>query len=415
VSATAQAAAGAGRTPTRARILSVAARVPTPIRALVVSRLLVLAAGAAGALAVPRRVGWWPADPTRITERLGAIGNLLAAPAVRWDSIHYLGIAEHGYRTRSSTVFFPLYSLVTRAVGAVLGSDLLAGVLVSLLAFAVALVLLHELTELELGRRAADVTVALLAFAPLSLFFSAVYTESLFLALSVGSICAARREHWRLACVLGGLAAATRVTGVGLAIPLGVMYVKQQGADRRLTWLLAVPAGLAAWLSFLALRGYGALSPFTGQTGVEHDHQMTGPIQTVVAAVTAAARGAHWMLVDGAPIYNPSIRGPLSTGAESIVLLAVLAIAIAALVTAFRRLPVHYGAYSLATLLVCTWSPVAGQPLQSLDRYVLTIFPLWMAAGAWLSERRLARPVLLVSAALLAFWTFQFATWAWVA
>jgi hypothetical protein len=81
----------------------------------------------------------------------------------------------------------------------------------------------------------------------------------------------------------------------------------------------------------------------------------------------------------------------------------------------FRRLPLHYGAYALATLLVCTWSPVAGQPLKSLDRYVLTIFPLWMAAGAWLSERRLMRPVVLVSAALLAFWTFQFATWAWVA
>jgi hypothetical protein len=58
---------------------------------------------------------------------------------------------------------------------------------------------------------------------------------------------------------------------------------------------------------------------------------------------------------------------------------------------------------------------VAGQPLVSFDRYVLTIFPLWMAVGAWLSERRLVRAVLLVSAGLLAFWTFQFATWAWVA
>jgi hypothetical protein len=142
---------------------------------------------------------------------------------------------------------------------------------------------------------------------------------------------------------------------------------------------------------------------------------MTGPVQTLVSAVQAAATGAHWLLADGAPIYNPSIRGPFSTGAESIMLLTVLAIAVAALVAAFRRLPAHYGAYALATLLVCTWSPVTGQPLQSIDRYTLTIFPLWMAAGAWLSERRLARPAVLASAGLLAFWTFQFATWAWVA
>ena len=96
-------------------------------------------------------------------------------------------------------------------------------------------------------------------------------------------------------------------------------------------------------------------------------------------------------------------------------MLGVLGLAIGALVLAFRRLPLHYVAYALATLLVCTWSPVAGQPLKSLDRYTLTIFPLWMLAGAWLSERRLVRPVVLLSAGLLAFWTFQFATWAWVA
>lgn len=185
--------------------------------------------------------------------------------------------------------------------------------------------------------------MALLTFAPLSLFFSAVHTESLCLALSVGSNYTARRGRWKLACALGGLAAATRVTGVGLAIPVGLMYVKERGVDRRL------------------------------------------------------------------------VRGPFSTGAESIMLLTLVAIAVVAFVAAIRRLPVHYGAYALAALLVCTWSPVTGQPLQSFDRYTLTIFPLWMAAGAWLAERRLARPTVLVSAGFLAFWTFQFATWAWVA
>jgi len=90
-------------------------------------------------------------------------------------------------------------------------------------------------------------------------------------------------------------------------------------------------------------------------------------------------------------------------------------IAVLALVAAFRRLPLAYPAYALAVLLVCLWSPVTGQPLKSVDRYTLTIFPLWMVVGAWLSERRRMRVTLLVSAALLAFWTFQFATWAWVA
>ncbi len=55
------------------------------------------------------------------------------------------------------------------------------------------------------------------------------------------------------------------------------------------------------------------------------------------------------------------------------------------------------------------------QPLEGIDRYVLTIFPLWMAAGAWVSERPVLRPLLVLGAALLAFYSFEFATWAFVA
>ncbi len=397
------------------RVIRALGGAPMPVRAFVSSRLLVLGAGVAGALAVPRRVGWWPAaDPSRLTQGLGSIGNVLAAPSVRWDSIHYLGIAEHGYASASSTVFFPLYPMLVRVLGFALGSDVLGGAVISLSSFSIALVLLHRLTALELGPRAADATVLLLAFAPVSLFFSAVYTESLFLALSAGSIYAARQGRWKLACGLGCAASATRVTGAGLLLPLALMYLRERRAvDRRAAWLLVVPAGLAAYLGYLAFRGYGLLAPFAGQTGTEHGHQMTGPLQTLVSAVQAAAAGAHSVLTE--PIYEPSLGGPFSNGAESIVLLAVLGIAVAALVAVIRRLPVQYGAYALATLLVCIWSPVAGQPLKSLDRYTLTIFPLWMAAGAWLSERRMTRAVVLLGAALLAFWTFQFATWAWVA
>ena len=172
----------------------------TPLRALLASRLIVLAAGLAGALVVPRRLAWWVFDPARLTDRLGQVGDVLAAPAVRWDSIHYLAIAQHGYTSESATVFYPLYPLLVRAFGFLIGSDAASGVMISLAALTVALVLLHRLTMLEVGRRAADVTVLLVAFAPLSLFFSAVYTESLFLALSVASIYAARRGRWKLPC-----------------------------------------------------------------------------------------------------------------------------------------------------------------------------------------------------------------------
>jgi hypothetical protein len=100
---------------------------------------------------------------------------------------------------------------------------------------------------------------------------------------------------------------------------------------------------------------------------------------------------------------------------KSVVLLLILIIAVGALAFAFRRLPLAYAGYALAALIATIWSPVAGQPLASLDRYSLTIFPLWMAAGLWLSERRETRAVLVFSAVLLALWSAQFGSWYFVA
>lgn len=173
------------------------------------SRLLGFAAGAAGARTA-WVTGWSAFDPQRITAGLGPVGNLLAGASVRWDALHYLWIAQSGYRHAGDTVFFPLYPLLVHAAAWLTGSDVRAGIIVSLGALAVALTLLHRLTTLELGRRAADATVLLIAFAPLSFFFSALYTESLFLALSVGAVYAARRDRWAVACLLAALAAVTR-------------------------------------------------------------------------------------------------------------------------------------------------------------------------------------------------------------
>jgi hypothetical protein len=394
------------------RLGRVAVACPVAIRAFVISRLIVIGAGVAGALSVPRQEGWTTFDPLGVSARLGSLGNVLGAPAVRWDSIHYLAIAEHGYARASDTAFFPLYPLLIRALGFMLGSDPLAAVAISTVSFLIALTLLHRLTELELGRQAADATVLLVALAPLSFFFTAVYTESLFLALTLGAVYFARRERWPLAAALAAVAAVTRVPGALLVIPLAIMYLRAyRRPGRRLGWLLLVPGALGGYLGYLAARGFGAFAPLTEQTSAEHQHRLTGPIETVLAAARAAASGLHSLDVG----YQPTLGGPFAAGTESILLLAVLGIAVLALVVAFRRLPLAYGFYAAAALLVCIYSPVAGQPLKSLDRYTLTIFPLWMAAGAWISERRAVRVTLFVSAGLLAFWTFQFATWSWVA
>ena len=107
---------------------------------------------------------------------------------------------------------------------------------------------------------------------------------------------------------------------------------------------------------------------------------------------------------------------PMIAAQHNLTALAFLLAAIPAFVGIFRRLPFAYGAYVLAALALPLSYPVTPQPLMSLPRYLLVLFPLAIWAGAFLAERpRLRAPVFVGSVALLIFFTGQFSTWHWVA
>ena len=268
---------GAGANARRAtRSQAHAAALHDAWRALWISRVLVWVAGV-GAVAM---LGFGPArkvlQHAALTHGFGSLGDLLVAPAARWDAGWYLLIANHGYQpslgaaTAARGAFFPLYPLLVRALSTLLVAPVLAGVAVSTLALALALYGLHRLTSLETGSRdAARLAVMVSALAPMAFFFSAVYSESLYLALSVGTFWFARKGRWALTGMLGALAAATRPTGVLLLVPALVLYVYGPRQDRPpdalawrryrirrdVLWLALIPAGMGLFAAYLALAG----------------------------------------------------------------------------------------------------------------------------------------------------------------
>jgi Mannosyltransferase (PIG-V) len=386
-----------------------------PLKAFACSRLLVLVAGVAGVLTVRAQ-----AAGQGISGRMasvGPIGNATAGAVFhQFDASYYLAIASHGYvaAAPNNLAFFPLYPSLIRALGFLTGSDVIAGLVISTVSFALALVLLHRLTELELGSRAADATVLLVAFAPLSFFFTAIYTESLFLLLSVAAVLAARRERWALAGVLAALAALTRPTGILLVVPLVIMRLgRQRRLDRQLAWALSPVAALGVYLAILAANGFSWLAPFRVEAFWQR--VTVGPITGIASAVVTAVNSAAAIVRHGQPVFAPTLGGPFTPNAECVLLLLVLVIAVVCLVACFRRLPLEYGAYGAAVLLMCVSSPAVGQPLVSFDRYVLTIFPLWMAAGAWIATRRLQRVAVAAGSILLVFYTLYFARGSFIA
>jgi hypothetical protein len=374
------------------------------VRALWVSRLLVWAtgAGAAALWGLSARANLF--DPGAVTRPFGPAGNALAAPLARWDSVWYLAIANDGYPADDPrrAAFFPLYPLLVRAAKAVVGSPIVAGALVSLACFAVALVLLHRLTEIELGAPAARATVWAIALFPGAVFFSAVYSEALYLALSVGSIYAARTGRWAWAGAAGALGAATRSAGVLLLVPLAVLWLARgERRPRDAAWIALVPVGLAGFCAALALGGGDALAPFHAQD-IWFRH-FAGPFVGVWDGTTAAWRGLHH-LDDNA-------------SRADVVLFCFLVLAAPAVVGTLRRLPPAYGAYVVAALALPLSYPVGPQPLMSLPRFLAVLFPLFMWLGAWLWEGGRTRRVAVLgpSAAGLAAVSAVFATWHWFA
>lgn len=392
-------------------------------RALWVSRALVWLTGVGAVLALGRSGRWREFDPAALTAPFGPIGDVLVGPAARWDSVWYLAIALGGYEgDPARTAFFPLYPLLLRvfgAPGAAIGDDaaayVLAGIAVSLAAFAAALYLIHRLTELELGADVARTTVWLVALFPTAFAFSALYTESLFLALSAGSLYAARLGRWRAAGLAGLLAAATRSTGVLLVVPLAILWWQSGREFGKAAWIATVPLGLAAYLGYLALATGDPWAPFSVQDAWLRE--LAGPWGGAWDGARAAWDGVR-QVASGSrePVYFEIAAGdPYVIAAHNIGNFGFLALALVAIVGAFRRLPLAYATWGLLAVALPLSYPVGPEPLASLPRYLAIAFPLHMWLALWAREHRAQRAVMAASALALAALTVPWAAWEWVA
>ena len=138
----------------------------------------------------------------------------------RWDSTHYLNIAENGYHGAIENgqhlflVFYPLYPWLIRALYYVVGDYRLAGLLISVVCYGVGNVYLYKLVRKEYGCEAAEKSVCYLAVYPFSFFFGAILTESLYFALLAMFFYRLRRHNWWDVTFLGFLLCMTKAQGI---------------------------------------------------------------------------------------------------------------------------------------------------------------------------------------------------------
>jgi len=178
------------------------------------------------------------------------------SPWAGWDGGHFLGIAKFGYLYPFQYAFFPLFPLLIRVFSPLFGGNLLAsGLILSNFFLFLALIFFFKLCRLDFSLDTARKALFFVLIFPTSFFFAAVYSESLFLFLVLGSFYFARQKNWLVASFLAALASATRVLGILLFVTLLFEYFYQRKfklkLDHNFFLIFLSPLGFCFYLLYL--------------------------------------------------------------------------------------------------------------------------------------------------------------------
>ena len=330
----------------------------------------------------------------------GGVAELLLGVWQRFDTLWYLRIAAQGYAPDDgSTVYFPLYPMLIRLLGTLFaGNYLLAALVISNLAFVGVLFCLYRLTERQFGGTGARRSTLYLAIFPTAFFFLAPYTESLFLLLTLAAFLSAHEKRWWLAGTLGFLASLTRLQGIMLVVPLLYMYLRDRSLHPSrlrpdVLGPVIIPLGAVLFMAYQYLVVGSAPLINTYQTQLYA--QFVWPWDNIIATCQK--------------ILSP--EGSFI----SVLNLSMAGVFLAMTVLSFRGLPREYGIYMAVTLCALMLRRTTIQPLVSMSRYVLVLFPAFMLWGRWGRNPRVQRLIVYPSVALLLYLCGQFAIWGWVA
>ena len=149
----------------------------------------------------------------------------------KWDCQWYLTIIKDGYDLAPRTTpklwkglanwaFFPLYPYIVRYLSAITSvPPVVVGVIFNHIIVLLSLMVFYKYLKLFVDELNSRFGVILLAFSPFSIYFTSLYTEALFLLLSLLSFYYMRTNRLILSAICGGFLSATRPIGVMFSLP----------------------------------------------------------------------------------------------------------------------------------------------------------------------------------------------------
>jgi hypothetical protein len=337
----------------------------------------------------------------------------LLAPWYRWDAEWFLSIARQGYNVADGrSAYYPLYPVLIRISGDLLGHNyLLSGLLVSIIALWVALVLLFTSVQRHYGERVARGTLIALALYPFYFFNMVYYADSLLLLFSVATFLAMETKHWGWTAIFASLAVLSKLPGLVLFGPIVWEFWQQR---RRLVSgdsfaLLAVPLTISAWTVVLRLIGTETLiSDFSSPLG----------ILTPILTPSYQVRFEQWLVWpwEGLRLAFQSIPPLWGKVMGLKVTLDLLITIFFTLVIPFtlRLRRTSYVIYVVSLYAMNLMLVMPSFPLADFPRRMMMAFPVFTVLAMLGQHRWVRQPLTFVGSSLSLVLSAFFVWWVWV-
>jgi len=257
---------------------------------------------------------------------------------------------------------------------------------------------LYRLINLDFSRKKSFLAILYLLFSPWAFFFVAVYTESVFLLLTVLSFYFAKKNKWLSASISGGLAVICRLSGVFLFVALLAQYIiseKKQNKKnyKNIFWLALMPLSLLGFMSYLKARTGSFFSFLSNQTA--YNRKFTMPWQTIWNELRV-----FWAYIKTEQIIEATII---------FWVFLALAISIYLLIKKRKEIGASYSIYCWLSILI----PLFSGTTTSMGRYLLVLFPIFIAA-ALVENKRFKLIWLSLGLLTLVYFSFLFVGWYFV-
>ncbi|MFH1426029.1 MAG: hypothetical protein ABIG66_01195 [Candidatus Kerfeldbacteria bacterium] len=299
----------------------------------------------------------------------------LATAFSTWDAQHYIYLAQEWYSAgHISNAFYPLYPLLIRLLNVLtFNHTLITGLLLSTVFSFAAVAMLFLLARRAYGDRVAMLAGLLFMAFPTAFYLHLVYTESLFILLVLASFYfLGHKDAWKsyLAMFLLPL---TRPQGVFTAVPLlyrSLVRWKRGKLMRSAMIITAFAGGVAAYLCIMHFSTGSAFSGFMAQGFFYTNYSIENLLHPV-----------DWITRNFIHL-EPSFHALNTSIIDRVFFIGFLA-----------GLPLVYKytkrSLFIFTLLLGLVTALSGD-LSSFPRYMLLLFPLFIALARWLKNREFA-------------------------